>query len=461
MIKLIVVVLVESVFVLSLSLSVVFSQDICEGNFDYDQDCDGTDAAAFKQDFGRLIFDNPCPPDGPSPVPTTGQTASYAIGDDGDWVRGVVWPTPRFTDNGDGTITDSLTGLIWLKNANCFGTRTWNNAISDCNGLGNGSCGLTDGSNTGDWRLPNKRELLSLVHDGYYDPSLPNTAGTGQWTEGDPFINVQSLYYWTSTTFPSSADMAWHVRMYFGSLAGDDKSLNDPYVWPVRGGRCGKITVSGNITCDAYTSGLIYGGINEVGTNADLCEFTLDSLGNYECSISPENLNKEAYSFAQWEHDNYSIPGCYASTGDYWGKYGELDDTFHLQCTNRDYDMDLNNEITKLLGGEVTCDEFDSSGVLCIYVWDCPYDPNDLCLVGPSGCYPPHTPGPFNTFVSNIDPNDPDPENRKVWIIGHWSKNGICGPPQSGDYIGEYPGPIDIGNPPSEIFLDACQIQVQ
>ena len=35
--------------------------------------------------------------------------------------KGVAWPNPRFTDNGNGTVTDNLTGLIWLKNANCFG----------------------------------------------------------------------------------------------------------------------------------------------------------------------------------------------------------------------------------------------------------------------------------------------------------------------------------------------------
>src|SRR5215831_10404550 len=54
-----------------------------------------------------------------APVPRTGQTTSYAAGDDGALQKGVAWPTPRFTDNNNGTITDNLTGLIWLKNANC------------------------------------------------------------------------------------------------------------------------------------------------------------------------------------------------------------------------------------------------------------------------------------------------------------------------------------------------------
>ena len=64
-------------------------------------------------------------------VPETGQTATYAIGDDGQLEKGVAWPNPRFTYNGDGTVTDNLTGLIWLKDTNCRGQRTWADALSD------------------------------------------------------------------------------------------------------------------------------------------------------------------------------------------------------------------------------------------------------------------------------------------------------------------------------------------
>ena len=112
-------------FVVSLLPAAVLAQP-CEGNFDCDQDVDGTDAAVFKEDFGRSLFFNPCP-NCPSPagVPKTGQTTSYATGDDGDLERGVELVTPRFTDNGDGTVADNQTGLIWLKNANCFGQRAW------------------------------------------------------------------------------------------------------------------------------------------------------------------------------------------------------------------------------------------------------------------------------------------------------------------------------------------------
>ena len=186
----------------------------CEGNFDYDCDVDGSDASTFKSDFGRSKLSNPCPSAGPALVPKTGQTTSYATGDDGELKKGVTWPNPRFTDNGDGTVTDNLTGLIWLKNANCFGQISWDQALSNCNGLASGSCGLTDGSSAGDWRLPNRRELFSLVDDERYDPALPS---------GHPFINVRYSIYWSSTTNASDPFYAWLVIMSDGDVSRSDK----------------------------------------------------------------------------------------------------------------------------------------------------------------------------------------------------------------------------------------------
>ena len=222
------------------------AQDFCEGNFDYDDDQDGSDAVQFKEDFGRMSYDNPCPPDGPAPVQKTGHTRCwnedgdqivchpcvigggpcYPTGQDGMWQKGVAFPEPRFTDNGDGTVTDNLTGLIWLKNANCFGQRTWQEALDDCNGLFAGYCGLTDGSIEGDWRLPNRRELFSLVHEGYAFPAVSNTTGTGQHMEGDPFINFNSDY-WTSSTFIGVRGRAIYV--YLGSgMMYDELKIDQP-----------------------------------------------------------------------------------------------------------------------------------------------------------------------------------------------------------------------------------------
>ncbi len=178
-------------------------------------------------------------------VPKTGETTSYATGDDGDLEMGVAWPNPRFITSTTGIVTDTLTGLVWLKNANCTAffsvdftfqnDRSWSDALTAANSLASGYCGLSDGSSAGDWRLPNVREMESLVHYGLYSPALPNTAGTGKWSEGDPFTGVQASRYWSSTTSASNTPEAWNLYMYSG-LASYSNKTNTYYVWPVRGG---------------------------------------------------------------------------------------------------------------------------------------------------------------------------------------------------------------------------------
>ena len=220
--------LISIAIVLLLSASTVFAQNFCQGDFNYNGSVAAEDVEEFLNHFGRSPFNNPCPPDGPTPVQKTWQTTSYATGDDGDLQRGVEWPDPRWTDNGNGTVTDHLTGLIWLKNANCFGRRTWNNARVDCNGLSSGWCGLTDGSSAGDWRLPNLRELESHIDYDVVNPAI--------WVT-HPYVNVQSSYYWASTTLVGGFDdSAWVMYMYSGYDNAFPKS-NPYYVWPVRGGR--------------------------------------------------------------------------------------------------------------------------------------------------------------------------------------------------------------------------------
>jgi len=187
---------------------------------------DGTDSFVFKQNFGRSQILAPCPPDGPAPVERTWQSPSYEAYDDGYYHKGVSWGL-RFTDNGNGTVTDNLTGLIWLKNANCFADETWNSALSACNTLSSGTCGLSDGSIAGDWRLPNLKELLSLVDYDYVNPAM--------WGK-DFFDNVQSGIYWSSTTYALGPSDAWLVSMYNGGVYGANKYSYYYYVWPVRGG---------------------------------------------------------------------------------------------------------------------------------------------------------------------------------------------------------------------------------
>ncbi len=173
----------------------------------------------------------------PAPVAKTGQSVIHSTGDDGELKNGVVWPNPRFTDNSNGTVTDNLTGLIWLKDAMRFGAQEWVNALNMCNNLADDGVGLTDGSVPGDWRLPNVKELLSLVHYGFSYPTLPDTAGTDPHTDGDPFINVQSWGYWTSTS-AANGDGGRALRVSFSN--GDSTSATKGrtlYVWCVRGGQ--------------------------------------------------------------------------------------------------------------------------------------------------------------------------------------------------------------------------------
>ena len=135
--------------------------------------------------------------------------------------------SPRFTDNTDGTVSDNLTGLIWLKDANCFGSQTWTNALAAASTLASGGCGLTDGSVAGVWRLPNVKELQSLIDFGQFIPALPVP---------HPFSAVQTNYYWSSTTFAFAPESKWIVEFGAGILLFDYKT-SVYAVWPVRGGQ--------------------------------------------------------------------------------------------------------------------------------------------------------------------------------------------------------------------------------
>jgi hypothetical protein len=55
-------------------------------------------------------------------------------------------------------VTDTVTGLIWLRNADCLPIEDWANAIQAAASLKDGDCNLTDKSTPGDWRLPTRDE---------------------------------------------------------------------------------------------------------------------------------------------------------------------------------------------------------------------------------------------------------------------------------------------------------------
>jgi hypothetical protein len=215
-----IIVLLSLLFLL-LPYTAVAQIDWCEGNFDYDQDVDGTDAFQFKTDFGRSTILNPCPPDGPAPAHTTGQTDLYHEDDDGDLRRGVSILGTRFIDNGDETVTDMLTGLMWTQNARPAGESfTWEVSFDYIAAIN-----LWHYLGYEDWRMPNARELESLVDYGY--PFHFNFT---------PFEVEDYNYYWSSTSyfwFPE--DQAFAVLLGDPRVVPRDKT-SSCNVWPVRAG---------------------------------------------------------------------------------------------------------------------------------------------------------------------------------------------------------------------------------
>jgi hypothetical protein len=162
-------------------------------------------------------------------LPKSGQTSIYASGDDGYYRSGTEWPAPRFTDNKDGTVTDNLTGLMWLKDGGCI-KNNWSSALNTIAGLNNHTGGNTCIGYTADhtdWRLPNIREIESLVNYGVSDQ-------TG-WLNSQGFTNVKYSSYWSSTTSQMSSAQAWMINMQKSAKLPQSKK-STYYAWPVRGG---------------------------------------------------------------------------------------------------------------------------------------------------------------------------------------------------------------------------------
>lgn len=129
----------------------------------------------------------------PNVLPKTGQETSYRDGDDGYYEAG--WEGDRFTDNGDGTITDNATNLMWPDDANGAGgnngvTANWNDAIDYAEGL--------SFAGHDDWRLPNAHEFMTLVD---YAVTL--------LTVNTIIQNAQGGSWWTSSTDVGLTDRAW------------------------------------------------------------------------------------------------------------------------------------------------------------------------------------------------------------------------------------------------------------
>jgi hypothetical protein len=152
----------------------------------------------------------------------------------------------RFVSCGNGTVTDTVTGLVWLRNANCFGARNYANANRSAANLQTGRCGLTDGSAAGDWRLPTKAEWETMIDRAVglgcfagSAPSVTNDPGTGCLEAGPTsFTGVQLSIYWSSSALEANPTEAWGADLLNGNVS--ITQLSKPtgrFVWPVRAGR--------------------------------------------------------------------------------------------------------------------------------------------------------------------------------------------------------------------------------
>jgi len=138
-------------------------------------------------------------------------------------------PDSQFTVNGDGTVTDNKTGLMWkqcsegLSGASCTGnitTHTWKAALQLA---GTSFAGHTD------WRLPNIKELDSIVERQCYNPAINATI----------FPNTQTgsgAYYWSSTPVTGRTSTAWATEFRDGLRTKNNKTFSY-YVRLVRGGQ--------------------------------------------------------------------------------------------------------------------------------------------------------------------------------------------------------------------------------
>ena len=155
----------------------------------------------------------------------------------------------NFIDNGDGTVTNTDTGLMWQKDTDPD-TYEWQDALSYCENL--------TLAGYDDWRLPNVNELQSLVDYERYSPTINTTY----------FPNTQSSYYWSSTTTPGYPDFAWYVYFSDGGVSFYYVKSYPRYVRAVRAGQCGSFDTSTTTTISGLssTTTTIYGNTTTTTT---------------------------------------------------------------------------------------------------------------------------------------------------------------------------------------------------
>ena len=133
-------------------------------------------------------------------------------------VRGEQWGSfDNFIDNGDGTVSDTDTGLMWQQGTTCC-VYPWPQALAYCENL------VFAGYD--DWRLPNINELQSILDYSHYEPSINTT-----------YFPDTYGFYWSSTTNPDLLNTVFALYFKSGSMGSYYKHYYEFNVRAVRGGR--------------------------------------------------------------------------------------------------------------------------------------------------------------------------------------------------------------------------------
>lgn len=158
-------------------------------------------------------------------LPATGQTTIYGTKqrEDGYYQSGATLRYATSTIDTNVVVVDENTGLEWEQktSGNKDTTYTWENAQIYCEDQ-IGTSGTYAGQS--DWRLPNIKELISIVNYKNVSPAIDTTY----------FPNTVSNYYWSSTTYKYTTSVAWYVDFFDGNVVDRIKTYGS-YVRCVRG----------------------------------------------------------------------------------------------------------------------------------------------------------------------------------------------------------------------------------
>lgn len=122
-------------------------------------------------------------------------------------------PDARYVDHNDGTVSDSVTGLMWkqcpegmtttsrLCDSGSAARFTWQQALQRAAEVNSNAT-----SGYSDWRLPDLKELKSLSELACYNPSINTSL----------FPSTPSRFFWSATPVASSTDNAWSVDFFYG-----------------------------------------------------------------------------------------------------------------------------------------------------------------------------------------------------------------------------------------------------